>query len=104
MPIYSRERNDETADTLTKLCEEHGFSYAQNQQVVQIETAKGIWRIDTDSIPYRMEHINKIYTPGNTTVFHVQPRIFLSLTDVFMYIKKHDSCSTNVYNDDTGQV
>lgn len=102
LPIYSRERNDETIDTLTELCEEHGFAYTKNQQVVQIETAKGIWRIDTDSLPCRIEHINKIYTPGNTTEFHVQPRLFLSLTDIFLYIKRHDSCSTNVYNDHIG--
>lgn len=103
LPIYSRERKYETIELLTELCEEHGYEHSEHEQVFQIETPKGIWRIHTDSIPYRMEHINKKHTPGNTTRFHIQPRIFLSLTDAFSYIKKHDSCTTKVYNRNTEQ-
>ena len=40
--------------------------------------------------PYRLDHINLTKTPDNRTVFHRQPRLFLSLRDAFYYIKRHD--------------
>lgn len=90
-PLYSKERPDEKRDVLAELCKTAGYAYTEMVDCSQIETQKGIWRIYTESIPYRMEHINKRYSPGNTTEFHIQPRIFLSLTDAFMYIKRHDN-------------
>lgn len=55
-----------------------------------METEVGIWRINTASSPYRLDHINLTMTPDNRTEFHRQPRLFLSLRDAFYYIKRHD--------------
>jgi hypothetical protein len=76
---------------LIELCEGNGLQWERQKHAVQIETAKGIWRVHTDASPYRLEHINKIYGANNRTEFHTQPKIFLSLTDVFVYIKRHDT-------------
>lgn len=101
IPIYSKERLSESAEMLIGLCEGNGFQCEHQRNTVQVETAKGIWRVYTDASPYKLEHINKIYGANNRTEFHTQPKIFLSLTDVFIYIKKHDSCATEVYNENT---
>ena len=90
-PFFSKERPEETLDVLCAACKTTGYVYTELCDCCQIETPIGIWKIHTDSVPYRLEHINKRYTPGNRTEFHVQPRIFLSLTDAFIYIKRHDS-------------
>lgn len=91
MPIYSKERPAESVEVLIELCQENGFSSEHQRNTVLVETTKGIWRIHTDASPYRLEHINKIYGVNNRTEFHTQPKIFLSLTDAFVYIKRHDS-------------
>lgn len=89
-PLYSKERQNKTVKMLTDLCDDVGYQHTVSFGCCQIETPKGIWRIYTNSFPYRMAHINKCYTPQNTTEFHIQPRVFLSLSDIFIYIKKHD--------------
>ena len=91
MPIYSKEQPAESVEVLIELCQENGFSSEHQRNTVLIETTKGIWRIHTDASPYRLEHINKIYGVNNRTEFHTQPKIFLSLIDAFVYIKRHDS-------------
>jgi hypothetical protein len=91
IPIYSKERPSESVEMLIELCEGNGLQWERQKHAVQIETAKGIWRVHTDASPYRLEHINKIYGANNRTEFHTQPKIFLSLTDVFVYIKRHDT-------------
>ena len=103
MPIYSKERPTESVEVLIKLCQENGFSSERQRNAVLVETTKGIWRVHTGAIPYKLEHINKIYGANNRTEFHTQPKIFLSLTDVFIYIKKHDSCTAEVYNENIEQ-
>ncbi len=90
-PLYSKERQNETVEILANLCDEADYQHTVSFGCFQIETPKGIWRIYTNYSPYRIGHINKLYTPRNTTEFHMQPRAFLSLTDIFMYIKRHDS-------------
>lgn len=90
-PFFSKERPGEHVGSIAALCSIVGYQYTELDGCFQIETPKGIWRVYTDSAPYRVEHINKRTTPGNTTEFHVQPRIFLSLIDVYLYIKRHDS-------------
>lgn len=90
-PFFSKERPGEHVGSIKTLCNIVGYQCTELGGGLQIETPKGIWRVYTDSTPYRVEHINKRSTPGNTTEFHVQPRIFLSLTDVYMYIKRHDT-------------
>ena len=55
-----------------------------------METDVGIWRVNMHNSPYRLDHINLTKTPDNRTVFHRQPRLFLSLRDAFYYIKRHD--------------
>ena len=91
IPRGSAFRPEETLNTLMILCEEHQFPWEITDTYFQMETPKGIWRIHTDGIPYRMDHINKVLTPNNRTGFHQQPRLFLSYSDAFSYIKRHDS-------------
>ena len=90
LPIYSRERGYETTGLLRGLCEDRGFPCSEDEKGFRIETPKGIWWIHTAAAPYRLEHINKIYSSGDMARSHIQPRIFLSLSDAFRYIKKHD--------------
>lgn len=90
LPIYTKKRDNETADQLKALCEKHKFLYSEDNGLHRIETSVGIWRLNDTKSPYRLEHINLIKTPGNQTNFHKQPRLFLSLVDAFYYIKRHD--------------
>ncbi len=96
VPIYSKERPSESAEMLVDLCEGIGFQCERQRNTVQIETEKGIWRVYTNALPYKLEHINKIYGATNRTEFHTQPKIFLSLRDVWTYIKKHDGIADDV--------
>lgn len=96
MPIYSKERPTESVEVLIELCQKNGFSGERQRNTVLVETTKGIWRVHTDAPPYWLEHINKIYGVNNRTEFHTQPKIFLSLTDAFVYIKRHDSDESSI--------
>ena len=90
LPIRTARRYGESVDTLKRLCKRFGYPYAENSGLSYIETKVGIWRVDPIAAPYRLEHINRVVTPDNTTEFHRQPRLFLSLQDMFYYIKRHD--------------
>ena len=89
LPIYSAARK-ESADTLKELCLRFDYEYWEDTGVSYIKTTVGIWKIGISESPYRLDHINLLRTPGNTTEFHRQPRLFLSLRDVFYYIRRHD--------------
>ena len=91
IPRGSAIRKEETPNTLVILCRENQYPWELTENYFQLETPKGIWRIRTDGVPYRMDHINKILSPNNRTQFHQQPRLFLSYRDAFAYIKRHDS-------------
>lgn len=90
LPIYTKQREGESAEQLKLLCEKHNFLYSEENGRHRIETGAGIWRLNVSASPYHLEHINLIKTPGNRTNFHKQPRLFLSLLDAFYYIKRHD--------------
>lgn len=90
LPIYSTERSGESSGMLKGLCNRYGYKHWREAALTYIETEVGIWRLNTGSSPYRLEHINLVMTPDNRTEFHRQPRLFLSMRDAFYYIKRHD--------------
>ena len=90
IPINNRVVEQETTAVLESACRKAGFPFEQDRTYFQLETPVGIWRIRLTVKPYQIEHINLIHTPGNRTGFHTQPRLFLSLSDIFSYIVRHD--------------
>lgn len=99
LPIYSRRRTWESMKELNSLCKAMGLRHREENGKNYIETETGIWRIDTDKAPYRLAHINLIKTPHNRTQFHRQPRLFLSLSDIVYYIKRHDDSLALVWKE-----
>lgn len=91
IPITNKERYGETTDTLIQLCTEHCLPFEYDMQYFTMQTMVGKWRIDMNSRPVHLEHINLVTERGNTKKFHKQPRLFLSLKDTFDYIIRHDS-------------
>lgn len=90
LPIYSKRRFGEGIEVLVDACKENSYEYSQEGCQFTLETPVGIWRINTANSPYKLHHINTAMTPENRTNFHRQPRIFYSLKDTFVYIKRHD--------------
>ncbi len=72
------------------LCDRLGWVHQNEQDEYRIETLVGIWKMILGTQPITVYHINKVKTPGNTTIFHKQHRLFLSLTDTVEYIRRHD--------------
>lgn len=73
------------------ICRKHNIFFWEQNEFFYMETAVGIWRLTPGrETPYRLEHINLTVTPDNRTTFHKQPRLFLSLQDIFFYVKRHD--------------
>lgn len=89
IPIYNQTRENEKIEDLERLCLSAGFAYWYDGKVFQLETEVGKWRFNPAVRPIRVEHIDLSSFP-NETKYHVQPRLFLSLQDTFMYIKRHD--------------
>lgn len=89
IPITSRKRIGDTVRNLEEMCEAEGYIYTINEGRFCLETSAGKWRILLETSPLKLEHINLIRTP-NEKNYHEQPRLFLSLSDVFNYIKRHD--------------
>ena len=90
VPIYHRERTDETPDHLDALCEIHGYPHSYEEPYYFLKTPVGKWRLNTETYPVDVYHINLLKTP-RAEEYHKQPRLFLSLTDTFRYIQNHDS-------------
>ena len=90
LPIYTKQREDDGVEQVKRLCEKHNIRYSEENGLLRMETSAGIWRLNPSQSPYTLEHINLTKTPGNFTKFHKQPRLFLSLSDAFYYIKRHD--------------
>ena len=90
MPIYSTERKGESVRMIAEMCRNMELEYREEAGLSYIKTRVGIWRFNAKQSPYRLEHINLVVSPDNTTDFHRQPRLFLSLRDVVFYIKRHD--------------
>lgn len=90
LPITSKKRDHETTMDLVALCDAYGYPYEAPMSPFIFRTPVGCWKINTDQSPYMLYHINLTKTPDDEAFFHRQPRLFLSLTDVFEYIHRHD--------------
>ncbi len=89
IPITSKQRNNERIEDLEPLCRAAEYTFRYEQQYFCLETPAGKWRIDMQSAPIKLKHINLVKSP-NEVDYHDQPRLFLSFVDVFEYIKRHD--------------
>jgi len=90
IPIYNQLRENESIYDLERLCKEEGFESFTEGILLNIITPVGKWKVHGDSIPIKVEHINLRHDPDETK-YHNQHRLFLSFTDVFLYIKQHDN-------------
>lgn len=90
IPIYSRPREDETVQDLVALCRTAGYAHTFDGVRFCLETPVGKWKININTHPIQLRHINLVMTPHEQE-YHKQPRLFLSLADVFTYIERHDS-------------
>lgn len=90
IPFDNMIRLHENVDDLIPLCRQAGFPYKRSKTQFMIETPVGRWRIYTKVRPVVVDHINLVKEPGNSSDYHRQPRMFLSLVDTFRYIKRHD--------------
>ena len=90
IPMSNQTRVDESLADLEALCERAGYTHAQEEDIFELLTPVGRWRIHLKSMPVKMDHINLTMTPDLPYLFHRQHRIFLSLRDAFFYIKRHD--------------
>lgn len=90
VPITSRYRTGESTANLESLCAQFGYDFSCENSVFCLNTPAGKWKVDTSISPYVIQHINLAMTPDETE-YHRQPRLFLSLSDVFWYIHRHDA-------------
>lgn len=90
IPITNKVRADETITDLHKWCDRYGYEHRYHQDIFEVVTPVGKWKIHTDVRPVTMEHINTAQKPGCET-YHKQHRIFLSMLDALKYIYRHDS-------------
>lgn len=90
VPFQQQARGKEDPSILTNLCERYGFQHSYKAPEYLIETPVGKWRLVTNTVPVDVFHINLVKTPDNRTNYHKQHRLFLSLTDTFDYIRRHD--------------
>lgn len=89
IPIYNQVRNDETLDDLIRLCDSQGYYSLYNGSLFVIETPVGHWKLNVQIRPIQVDHKN-IAMEGANASYHRQPREFLSLSDAFRYIDRHD--------------
>ena len=99
VPMGSIPRKGERVQELAALCEQCGYPYVVQDTKFKFTTAVGRWIIETAARPYIVKHINLVMTPQNETTYHRQPRIFLSMVDAFLYIKRHDEALQNKQRD-----
>ena len=90
IPIYNKIRSDEKFEDIQALCDRFHYTCGFNGIYMTIETPVGKWRINVQTQPIKVEHAN-IGVAGPHAKYHRQPRIFLSLTDTFRYIERHDT-------------
>ena len=90
IPIYSRPREDKTVQDLVALCRTAGYAHTFDGVRFCLETPVGKWKININTHPIQLQHINLVMTPHEQEYYKL-PRLFLSLADVFTYIERHDS-------------
>ena len=88
LPIYTKQR-DEYISEIVNLCSENSYECRTEDKMLYIKTNVSIWRLDMSQSPYRLAHINLTKSKDKAD-FHEQGRLFLSMTDAFYYIKRHD--------------
>ena len=89
IPIYNKVRADEKVEDIRALCDRYQYEHSFNGTHLIIETPVGKWRINVQTQPIKVEHANIGY--DKNAKYHKQHRIFLSLTDTFRYIERHDT-------------
>lgn len=94
IPMTSRERSDEKVLDLYTYCAAYGYPCSQDEEYFYVKTPVGKWKINLTSKPVRLRHINLVAN-GDKDEYHDQPRIFLSMTDAILYIRKHDNSLLN---------
>ena len=90
IPITDRQRDSESVSEIEAMCKNSGFTCEYDEDFFYLDTLVGRWKIDLNSYPVRLYHIN-LLVDARTEEYHTQPRVFLSLTDTFLYIKRHDA-------------
>ena len=90
MPIETRERKDETPETVLALCTQMELQHEYSEPVLRIHTPFADWRLDLTAKPVIIEH-----RPQGSADYHRQHRMFLSATDAVLYIHKHDSAGSS---------
>lgn len=98
IPISNRQRDSESVTEIETMCKNSGFVCEYDEDFFYIQTSVGKWAIDLKTYPVRLFHINLI-VDARTEEYHTQPRVFLSLTDTFLYIKRHDTSLSNKYKE-----
>ena len=91
LPITSKKREHEKVADLVALCEAHGYPYVETNSMFIFCTPVGRWKINIEQSPYMLYHINLTQKPDDDRFYHRQPRLFLSLLDIFKYIHRHDA-------------
>lgn len=90
IPLKSRARSNEDNTHIENLCKNFGYKYNyETETFFSFETQAGVWKIDLTAMPYHVKHLNTAKNSGNPTL-HEQPRLFLSKSDVILYVKRHD--------------
>lgn len=89
IPITSRKRDCESIERLEEMCQNSGFLYHSDREYFYLQTHIGKWKIVLGTNPVRLLHFST-WVDNDAEEYHVQPRVFLSLTDAFLYIKRHD--------------
>jgi len=91
IPINNQIRFGESAEEIIALCESKGFQCSYTHPTLSIETSVGRWIVDITRRPIFIEHQHTTNSPKGPSALHWQHRMFLSLTDVVLYIEKHDN-------------
>lgn len=90
IPASNKIRPNESIQDIIVLCDSYQFPYQHINGDFELETPVGKWKIPKMQRPYHLYHINYIKTPNGNN-YHQQPRLFLSLKDIFDYIVEHDN-------------
>jgi len=90
IPLYNQIRNEETINDIIVLCRKKGYRCSYDHPEMIIETPVGRWIMNVVKRPVFVEHQHKELSASGPSALHWQHRMFLSLTDVVLYIEKHD--------------
>ena len=86
MPIYTKQRKNESLEEILALCTHIGVDYNYSEPILHIKTPSSEWKINIMRHPVIVDH-----KPSGSNVFHQQHRMFMSVIDTVWYIARHDS-------------